>query len=381
MLTRSGFAVAVTALVLLVSGALLDYPEPVLLGFACLIALLAAALWMLAKPDLLVHRQIRPNRVTEGEAAVGVITVTSEMSRRCPPIMAAESVAGASVGVPIPSLAPKASHSMTYALPTTRRGVYQVGPLTIGHTDPLRLMAVAKQYATESTLYVHPSTDLVHPVPTGQSRDQDGPTSSLAPQGGIAFHSLRDYVAGDDWRLIHWKSSARTGQLMVRHNVIPNEPRLMIVLDTSSSPYTDKSFEDAVSAAASLCVAAIRAGYPLELRTTNGRMMTADETGEGLTPTLDLLAGVERDSEDPGLAALPSMVPDQGAVSLGVVTGQPEPALLTALPQVRSRFMMISLVQFADTYAAPPSTLHGVVSMNVRSREEFAATWNELVRR
>ncbi|GAA3117754.1 DUF58 domain-containing protein [Streptomyces echinatus] len=381
MLTRSGLVVALAAAILLSTGALLDYPELTLLGFACLIAILAAALWMLAKPDLLVHRQIRPGRVTEGEEAVGVITVTNEMSRRCPPITAAEWVAGRSVGVPLPSLAPRAGHSMTYALPTSRRGVYKVGPLTIGHTDPLRLMAVTKQYATESTLYVHPQTDLVHPVPTGQSRDQDGPTSSLAPQGGIAFHSLRDYVSGDDWRLIHWKSSARTGQLMVRHNVVPNEPRLMILLDTSESPYTEKSFEDAVSAAASLCVAAVRAGFPLELRTTGGGMTAADQTGEGLTPTLDLLAGVERDRQDPGLAALPSMVPEQGAVSLGVVTGQPEPAMLTALPQVRSRFMMISLVQFADTYAAPPSALHGVVSMNVRSREEFAATWNDLVRR
>ncbi|MEU6592092.1 DUF58 domain-containing protein [Streptomyces sp. NPDC046881] len=381
MLTRSGLAVAIAAVLLLTTGALLDYPELTLLGFACLIAILTAALWMLARPDLLVRRQIRPNRVSEGEAAVGVITVTNEMSRRCPPITASERVAGRNVGVPLPSLAPRASHSMTYDLPTSRRGVYRVGPLTIGHTDPLRLMAVAKRYATESTLYVHPHTDPVHPVPTGQSRDQDGPTSSLAPQGGIAFHSLRDYASGDDWRLIHWKSSARTGQLMVRHNVVPNEPRLMVVLDTSESPYTEKSFEDAVSAAASLCVAAIRAGFPLELRTTGGRMTATDQTGEGLTPTLDLLAGVERDRQDPGLAALPSMVPEQGAVSLGVITGQPEPAMLTALPQVRSRFMMISLVQFADTYAAPPSALHGVVSMNVRSREEFAVTWNELVRR
>ncbi|PBC75974.1 uncharacterized protein (DUF58 family) [Streptomyces sp. TLI_235] len=382
MLTRSGSVVAGAAVLFLLSGALLDYPELTLLGFACLIALLAAALWMLARPDLRVSRQIRPERVSEGEAALGVITVTSRMSRRSPPIMASESVAGRSVGVPIPSLAPRASHTMTYALPTVRRGIYQVGPLSIGHTDPLRLMSTAKRYSRESTLYVHPHTDPVHPVPTGQSQDQDGPTSSLAPQGGIAFHSLREYAPGDDWRLIHWKSSARTGRLMVRHNVVPNEPRLMVLLDTSEQPYTDRSFEDAVSAAASLCLAAVRSGHPLLLRTTTEKVEAAcDAGGKDLTEVMDLLAGVRRTAADPGLAALPSLVPDQGAVSLGVITGQPGSALLATLPLVRSRFMMVSLVQFADAYAAPPSTLSGVVSINVRGREEFAAAWNDLVRR
>ena len=381
MLTKSGVVVAAGAVVLLAAAWFADYPELAALGFACLAALIVAALWMLARPDLAAVREVRPHRVSAGEPAMGVITVTNEARRRSPPILAAEAVTGRRLTIPIPSLAAGESHETSYPLPTQRRGIYQVGPLTIGHSDPLRLMRVGKEYATWSTLYVHPRIHHVEPVPTGQTRDMDGPTSSSAPRGGVAFHSLRDYEFGDDWRLIHWKSTARLEKFMVRHNVVPNEPRLMVVLDTSSAPYTDATFEDAVSAAASLCVAAVRGGFPLELRTTGGGTSASDRGMDSSAGLLDLLAGVEREADDPGLAALPGMVPLDDGVSLGIVTGQPDPRMLGILPAVRSRFLMVSLVQFAERFAGPPASLRGVVAVNVRSGAEFAAAWNQLVRR
>lgn len=383
MLTKSGVAVAVCAVLLFTAGWLADYPELAALAFACLAALLVAGVWMLARPDVSAVREVRPHRVAVGDEANGVITVTNEARRRSPPIMAAEAVTGRRLTIPVPSLASGESHQTTYPLPTERRGIYQVGPLTIGHSDPLRLMRVGREYATWSTLYVHPHIHHVEPVPTGQTRDMDGPTSSSSPRGGIAFHSLREYEYGDDWRLIHWKSTARLDKFMVRHNVVPNEPRLMVVLDTSMAPYTEKSFEDAVSAAASLCIAAVRGGFPLELHTTGGLSSAADR-GSGVDSTgalLDLLAGVERTAGDPGLAALPRMVPLEEGVSLGIVTGQPDHNVLAVLPAVRSKFLMVSLIQFAERFAGPPANLRGVIGVNVNSGEEFAAAWNHLVRR
>lgn len=380
MPTKSGIAVAVAAVLLLGLGWLAGYPELLAIAFAGLAALVIAAAWMMLRPSLAAVREVRPERVSEGEKAMGVITLTNEGRRRSPPILAAEQMAGRQVFVPIPSLAKGAAHTATYHLPTNRRGIFQVGPMSIGHTDPLRLLRVGQVYSTYATLYVHPKLHNVEPVPTGQTRDMDGPTSSYSPQGGVAFHSLREYVPGDDWRLIHWKSTARTQGLMVRHNVVPNQPRLMVVLDTSSFGYTDDSFEHAVSAAASLAMAAIQGGFPLELRTTNGGAVASDRGGEGAVAALDLLASTQRDKNDPGLAALPGMVAVDDQVALGVVTGQPDPRSLNVLPTVRRHFLMVSLIQFAARGNVPRTELPGVVSLMSRSVAEFADAWNRLVR-
>lgn len=380
MPTRAGIAVAIGAVVLLVLGWLADFPELVTISFAGLAALIVAAAWMLLRPDLTAVREIVPDRVTVGDRAAGTITLTNEARRRSPPILATEQMAGRELDVPIPSLAPGQVYRTSFALPTDRRGIYQIGPLTIGHTDPLRLMRVGRAYTTYSTLYVHPQLLTVEPVPTGQTRDMDGPTSSFSQQGGVAFHSLREYVPGDDWRLVHWKSTARSGRLMVKHNVVPNEPRLMVVLDTSAAPYTDASFEHAVSAAASLALAAIRGGFPLELRTTGGQAIVTERGGEGILAALDALAAATRSPNDPGIAALPGMVTLDEGVALGVVTGQPDPGVLSVLPSVRRHFMMVSLIQFTSGFAAPPANLGGIVTLSAANRQEFAVAWNELVR-
>jgi uncharacterized protein (DUF58 family) len=380
MPTRSGVAMAVAAVVLLALGWLADYPELVALGFAALAALLVAAGWMTLRPDLSAVREVRPERVSEGEKAMGVLTLTNESKRRSPPIMASEQMANRQVQVPIPSMAGGGTHATTYYLPTNRRGIFQVGPMSIGHTDPLRLLRVGRVFSAYSTLYVHPRLLNVEPVPTGQTRDMDGPTSSYSPQGGVAFHSLREYVVGDDWRLIHWKSTARTGRMMVRHNVVPNQPRLMVVLDTNSLGYSEESFEAAVSAAASLAIAAIRGGFPLELRTTGGAASASERAQDGAVSLLDMLAATKATRDDPGLAALPGMISTDDSVALGVVTGQPDPRMLSVLPTIRRHFLMVSLIQFSAQYAAPPTPLNGVVSLTVRSAEEFANAWNKLVR-
>ena len=387
MLTRSGVALAVAAVVLLAVGWVADYPELVALAFAGLAALAAAVLWMLSRHDLTAVREIRPHRVSTGERAVGVLTVTNQARRRSPPLLATEAVTStqttqtAQLSFPVPSLAAGERHQASYSLPTQRRDIYQVGPLAIDHTDPLQLMARGREYETWARLVVHPRIHWVEPIPTSRTRDMDGPTSSYAPQGGIAFHSLREYEFGDDRRLIHWKSTARTGNLMVRHNVVPHEPRLMVVLDTSTSPYNENSFEEAVSAAASLCVAAIRSGFPLHFRTTAKGAGSVDRAGDGCDAVLDLLAGVQRSNVDQGLAVLPGMVPRDESLILGVVTGQPRADLLALLPVVRPRVLMVSLIQFTDGVTATPAAMGGVVSVIVRNGEEFAAAWNHLVRR
>ncbi|MFA9277586.1 MAG: DUF58 domain-containing protein, partial [Rhodoluna sp.] len=94
---------------------------------------------------------------------------------------------------------------------------------------------------------------------TGFVRDLEGnPTRDLT-DSDLSFHALREYVPGDDRRNIHWKSTAKTGQFMVRQFEQTRRSHLMIALDTEPEVFaTDEEFELAVSAAASLGVRAIR---------------------------------------------------------------------------------------------------------------------------
>jgi uncharacterized protein (DUF58 family) len=291
-------------------------------------------------------------------------------------------IAGTRITVALPGLAPHASHEAAYLLPTGRRGRYTVEPLVIGHSDPLRLFRVGRRCGERSTLYVHPR---IHHIPVVASQgvsDLDGRASSYAGRGGVAFHSLRGYQPGDPWRLIHWKSTARFASLMVRHNVAPEEPRHLVVLDTSAASYPDESFEDAVRTAASLCSAFARGGSAVSIRTTGGRVVPEQKVGRSggdATAALDLLADVQPAPDDPGLPALSGLVPDHEGVGLIVVTGQPEHRHLSVLPAIRPRFLALSLLEVGHHAGRAPAGLTGVVSASVRTSDEVPAAWAQLV--
>ncbi|MDX8029951.1 DUF58 domain-containing protein [Lentzea sp. BCCO 10_0856] len=385
-LTRGGVTVAVAGVVLLGAGLLADYPELVLIALACAAAFLVAALWMLLRPELTATRAgIWPLRVTEGEEAGVTLVVVNNGRRRSPPVSLVEKVGGHPVSIEVPSLAGRSSHRHHYDLPQLRRGVHVLETPEVGHSDPFRLMKIGSTSGTESVVRVHPRAHVVAAPPTGGPQDAEGPTSSGSPQGGVAFHSLRDYVPGDDWRLIHWRSTARTGKAVVRHHVIPDEPRQLVVLDTRRASYPSESFEDAVRVAASLVRAASRAAFPLDLRTTadvrTGDHRPAEWWSTDELPALDLLSTVEPD-DGAGLRGLPGLVADVASsiegVALTVVTGSPHAEELACLPAVRSRFLMISLVRIGERAGAEPP---GAVTVDARTSTEFAALWNELVTR
>jgi len=376
MLTRHGWFFAGLTAALGVGGLWLGYRELVVVAIGMTLCLIAAVVWVALRPELDVSREIVPVRVGEGDGATGSLTVTNSGQRRCPPVTATESFADLRISVQIPSLAPGAIHRTAYRLPTERRGCYAVGPLIIGNADPLRLVTASKSDRNEATLWVHPRIHRVSPIPSGHSEDIEGPTSSGAPRGGIAFHSLRAYEPGDDLRLIHWRSSARSGSLMVRHIVVTNEPRLLIVLDTSSDSYVDGTFEDAVRVAASLVAAGVEKHFPTEFRTTGGTMGRVDPTGVGRNDVLDKLAAAQTDKRDPGLQALVTMAPQRSqGVSVGVVTGQPTPEQARSIGVARGRFEMMTLVQVGERFERPALAISGIFGVNASTSEDFVRRW------
>ena len=117
-------------------------------------------------------------------------------------------------------------------------------PVEVTRRDAFELFRLSRKHARDRAhLGLPAGARLPHACPTGQTRHLEGPSSDTSPQGNITFHRLREYVAGDDLRLVHWRSSARAGRLLVKHNVDTSQPYTVVIFDQRPSLYTEESFE------------------------------------------------------------------------------------------------------------------------------------------
>ena len=158
----------------------------------------------------------------------------------------------------------------TYRLPTRKRGIFDVGPVEVTRRDAFELFRASRRYGAGRTDLGLPARARLPRPADRRTRHLEGPSSDTSPQGNITFHRLRDYVAGDDLRLVHWRSSARAGKLVVKHNVDTSQPYSVVLLDLRPGGYTAESFESAVDVAASVLVAGSANKAPVELRLTDG---------------------------------------------------------------------------------------------------------------
>ncbi|GAA2699610.1 DUF58 domain-containing protein [Micromonospora olivasterospora] len=276
-ITARGAGLLVAAVVLLGAGFRFAYPELTLLGVAAAGAVGYALLVASWRPRLQVRRHADPDRVSRGEPARMVLTVRNTGRLRAANLLAEDRCGERTVPVPVLRLRPGRDVTVAYDVPTDRRGVVRVGPLRVTRRDPLGLVALARAYPGTVPVWVHPRVHPLTAVPTGAGRSLDGRVDGV-PHGSITFDSLREYVVGDELRRVHWRTSARVGELMVRENVDTSLPRIVVLLDNRAAAHRDpESFESACEAAASVLVAALRADLPVVL------LLVAPErpTGDG----------------------------------------------------------------------------------------------------
>lgn len=193
---------------------------------------------------------------------------------------------------------PKGVRDVTYAVGSAARGRFQIGPLAVRMADPFGLCELSRAFASSDELVVTPVVVALPPVPLGGDWAGGGETASRATaSSGTDDVSTREYRHGDDLRKVHWRSTARVGELMVRREEQPYQSRATLLLDTRDRAHRgdgpDSSFEWAVSAVASIGVALLRAGYALTLLTDDDAMLVPPGVpmSEGLL--LDLLADLE----------------------------------------------------------------------------------------
>ncbi|MBO0686478.1 MAG: DUF58 domain-containing protein [Candidatus Dormibacteraeota bacterium] len=368
------------AAALLCAGAfLLGYPELAVPATAAVLAVLAGVAWSIRTPSLKVSREIAPTKVARGEAAVGVLSVSNAGRRRRAGVVATDLVGGSSVSVEVPGLSAGGRRTVTYRLPTERRGRVAVGPLRLVRADPLGLARRVALVGGVETLLVRPRVHPLPLLPVGRTRHLEGSTSDAALSGTATFHSLREYVPGDDLRHIHWRSSARLGTLMTRELVDASRPYTTIVLDLRPASYGDPGthpeggdqFELAVDAAASIAVAAGRHSHPVRIVGSNGPLLET-KGGRGDEATLlDRLALVTPDPAGSLAGAFETLRRSRSGGLLVVVSGRCEDGELRRVSPLRARFDRIVAVSVGGVGEHP-----GVGALIAASSpQELLAGW------
>ncbi|MGC4805781.1 DUF58 domain-containing protein [Micromonospora sp. DT233] len=302
-LTTRGRSFLAAALAAGLSAAILG--ERDLLRVAVLLAvlpLLAAAYVGRSRYKLACHRSLQPHRVPVG-ASSRVVLRLQNMSRLPTGTLLLEDrlpyALGSRPRVVLERLGAQQASSVAYTVRADVRGRYEVGPLVVRLTDPFGLCELSRAFPSTDHLTVIPQVTPLPSVrlPGEYAGSGDSRARSVAVHGDDDA-ATREYRRGDDLRRVHWKSTARTGELMVRREEQPWESRATVVLDTRGYGHRGDgptaSFEWTVSAAASVAVHLRQAGYKLRLVTGGGADVDAGESaGDGAL--LDHLAEVRLD--------------------------------------------------------------------------------------
>ena len=181
-----------------------------------------------------------------------------------------------------------------------RRGLYELGPAEIRTADPFGLLRFVRKFETREPVVVYPKVFDLLGFPLRGRGMQTGAQGALARRGD-EFSDLREYRRGDDWRHIHWKSVARTGELIVKEFVRNMSQRHSVVLDLHRAGIgaPEAEIEDAISTAGSVLKHLAQEGLPFRLLCTDkehsATPFDADEAA--YWRALALLATVQADGE------------------------------------------------------------------------------------
>ncbi|MFI5933695.1 DUF58 domain-containing protein [Actinoplanes sp. NPDC051494] len=367
-ITSRGLGVIAAAGGLLLLGFRFGYPDLALLGAAACVAVVCGVVFAVWRPRLGVERAADPDRVARGEAARMTLTVRNTSRLRAANLVAADRCGSATVPVPLLRLRPGKDTTVEYPVPTSRRGVVQVGPLRVTRADPLGLLTLSRTYGGSTTVWVHPRIHLLRAVPAGMARSLDGRIDKV-PHGTITFDALREYVIGDELKRVHWRSSAKVGELMVREQLDTSEPTIVVLLDDRRSAHPGRdpeSFEAACEAAASIVAAAVREDLPIELHLVSG---------PARGPFLDVLT--EASLSDGDLTTtVRSLRQNRLGDTLVYLTGPGGRGDLGAVSALRGPYPVVIVGLLGDPDAAPVSPGGGVIVIEAEDGDRFAAAWD-----
>lgn len=380
MLTKAGFVALIGGVVVLTAGRVFGLLELFVIGCAALLVVAMAMVYVAVRRlQIQVSRHLSPPRVHAGNPCRVDLLLRNRSRLRSPVVRLRDDVSGTQgVELLVAPMRTGAGTQAVYRLPTERRGVIGIGPLRLTVGDPFGMARITTTGDRRVSLIVYPRIHGVAPVSRATGSDLERETvhhHHVAPAGD-EFYALREYAQGDDLRRVHWPSSARHDELMVRQDEVPWHGRLSVLLDTRNATPA-AVFEDMVSAAASVAVANLRRGDQVRLITTGGLDVPWGTGPHQADRVLEALATVGQSDHIVG-EALERLTASTGGGALVAFTsdsGELEDGLLRrAVGSYRSRIMVL----FTSSGAMPSgggSPVRSTTVVQVTPQQPFPHAW------
>jgi len=277
--------------------------------------------------------------------------------------------------------------SVRYVLAALPRGRYAFEEVRVELADPFELERVSVGLPAPGALLVYPRLVRLDRLfsETG-TRSHDGRRMLLRRQSGFELHGVREYERGESLRRVHWRSTARRGQLMVKELEDAPRDEIAVLLDADRASVVGASFDAQVRAAGSILEAYVRHGRRAVLVVNSERrdVQQVHSPAADWRRALELLAAVEPTGESPVARLLAEEASPAGrALELVVVTARLERALADRLVQRSLARRKVSVVYVDPTSfnggARRPEPLllklsaAGVPVAVVRSGDDLAA--------
>jgi uncharacterized protein (DUF58 family) len=285
---------------------------------------------------------------------------------------------------------------VTYHVRSDVRGQFDIGPMTVRVSDPFGLVELGRAFQTTVPLTVTPRTVPLPQIPLGGAWTGSGDNRPRAFATGSAEDvTVREYRRGDDLRRVHWRSSARVGELMVRREEQPWQSRATLFLDNRVRAHRGQgiasSLEAAVSTAASIAVHLSMRGFTVRLVTASGEdpgsVWHFRDAELNTGPLLETLAVVQADPR-PRIETGWLAEPTHGGLMVAVV-GSLEPLdvpILRRMQHHSASAMALALdvdawvARSTDGGAATALTRQGWRAAALGPRDRLDTVWQELGR-
>ena len=261
---------------------------------------------------------------------------------------------------------PRWKRIVEYPLVGRVRGRFSTGPLRVRTTDPLGLVQLDRQFVATSEVMVTPT---IVPLPAIRLAGGGGSTGEARPHRiGVVGQDdalVREYRQGDDVRRIHWRSTARRGDLMVRREEQAWDPSATLILDSRAAAHAGRgmanSLEWAVSAAASVAIHFLEDGFSVEIYEADGSMHISGSMGQRSAASRELvitrLTELRARSTTSLSYATETAAVDRAGQLVFAVLGRMTVDDANALLRIRrNRAHGFALLLDVDTFADTPAT-------------------------